>query len=371
MEVVEMKDEKSISKLVKKYTNLMVTQDDPMFNIVGSFILKSRLIWGDIDGQEIVISDERTLENNVEDFKKGILNALLKILSDNESIFSDLKFGFDTRFFIKKIKKQPTPTDVKDVKQLFEDRLITKKEFNSLVKLDKNDQDEIIRNMYTLRWSPGQMLDDFQINRKKKIFVNNALKQNSTVKIDQFVPYRGKMIEASNFMVLGRLIKKGTKILIEILNPLNEPLEDIMRKDVKKFIKQEKFFKAIKRTFAVTQLLLKKNKIKKIMIPIVIDNLERITRFLNSKVGTLGQLVNEYDDLLRIFEIKRNIPFDFIKKQINTSRDRLANALSKKEMKKVNIILNENSPIIKMVKSLQKILIPILKKASRIFYDTL
>ncbi|KKL56299.1 hypothetical protein LCGC14_2246820, partial [marine sediment metagenome] len=272
---------------------------------------------------------------------------------------------------IQKNGKQPVETDVKSIDELLDQKLITEAEFEILENLENDERDEALRSIYILSWTPKQMVNEFQTHRGKRITLDDALKQNSVTKLDMFAPYMGRFIEMSTFMILGIASPDGK---VQILNPRNLGPQESLVLQVRDLLARKEYFKALKRNFSIIKLLLTTGQL---MESNVIDDLETINSFLNSKYGLLGQVLSDYFDLLTILDIKvkQRIDMDFILNQIDASRDKLANALSKAQMRPVNVILDRMTKTktdiqINLIELL-KMLTPILKRKSKEIYDNL
>ncbi|HDZ16731.1 hypothetical protein LCGC14_0704690 [marine sediment metagenome] len=351
------KNENSFSNIVKNFISILTFD---VSGPVGSFSLKSRPLWSDIDILEFLTSDADTNERALKEFELFFKKVVKKIEKDKNVIFSDFKAGIDDRFVFNK------NTTKSKIIELIPSLLTTK-----IKSLPDDEFLEEIKQLKTLRWTEKEILKGEKTNVGKKFKLWKALGDDSLVKIDIFGLYPGRFIEVSNFMVLGRFIKNEKRVdpFFKIID-----LREAVSNDIIKFTKSGDFFKVLKRLFVIKRL----------------DNNvsegTRIVKFLNSPVGILGSVMSDMSDLITLLKAATNTKTnkkkliklkDALFDQIDILKDKIANTpLSNRKSNRINKLLDflvlerkniYSEDMIEILEQIIKIIKPVLDKFAENF----
>lgn len=370
--VFQNKDKNSFSNTTKNFISTLTF--DQTIGPVGSFSLKSRPLWSDIDILEFITSDASTDEKALKEFAKFFKNVIKKIQKDPNIIFSDFKAGIDERFIFD--SSQFTREQFTEKISSF----LTSSDIGKLSVLDDFEFEEEMRQFTTLRWTEDEILKGSKKHKGKIFKLWKSLGQDTLVKIDIFGLYPGRFIEVSNFIVLGRFVLIcGSFPLAERKGRVSQffkikDLRENVNNEIIKFTKTGKFLKVLKRMFIIARL----------------DDDEvfgsKILEFLNSFDGILGSAVSDIGDLITLItnagktklNRKKLINLkDSLFDQIDILKDKIANTpLKKSDSDKVNkfidfLILERKDiyaeDVIEILKQIKKILNPVVQKSSRKF----
>lgn len=131
-----------------------------------------------------------------------------------------------------------------------------------------------------IRWDKESIKNGYQYIENKKIYFVNCLKQSSTIKMDIIAFINGKFTEFSE----NYYFNFDKYITFDELT--KHDLNVSLLRNYKKYIKEGKPFKALKRLYSYQKL---NNKVDK-----------RIIKFLNSKNGKLNKLAGDLKIILDV-----------------------------------------------------------------------
>lgn len=224
----------------------------------------------------------------------------------NIYIFSELKAGLDERYNInigsyvdykiigfneKKVKL--------DLLKLFQEELLTKKDYMHLKKLStspltKTKWDELfklLRDKYIIRWEKKEIINGYKIlEGNKKISLIEALEGFAPIKIDIIGIIDCNYTEITNFFILKyKTSKKGKEIISNLPSNYFKTIGFTLLGEVDKLLFNKQYynpFKAIKRMYSFARL--SKNQ--------VIQN--KLINFLRSNTSLVYQIIGNIDALL-------------------------------------------------------------------------
>lgn len=284
----------------------------------GSFIFKSQTYPGDLDVIEIVEAC-CTVDDVVNKMNTHFKSIIKKINSTRGYYVSEIKVGIDERYKIIPLKMDDADFDeIKiKIKILYKNELLTSDEKNELVSLlsnmNKDNFDklkEFFRKKYTVRWTPKEVLTGYKyLPGDKKYTFKDALKSNSMVKIDAFMPINGRYIEVTNFFVL--VLKQGEKS--KILN-FKYDYENQIREEIKKFNSKTfyKPFKMAKRMWGLARYTQN------------FSDLEKLMPLFQSGVAIINQVLSEIETMILMYTDLKTIPSKTMDRQIDNFKYRLS-----------------------------------------------
>jgi hypothetical protein len=170
----------------------------------------------------------------------------------------------------------------------------------------------VLRDHQVLRWSPLELAQGFKmLPGFKKLKLEDALAQQTLVKIDAWARVNGKWMEVTNFFMVEVKDKAGQR-----LARLTQDLPDYvksMSKDVKHYSSAEhrKTLKALKRLWA---LALFKNDL---------ELANRITPLFSSNAAALNQIAGDAEVLALMLEKLDDPPLESIMEQIDGFKPRI------------------------------------------------
>lgn len=346
----EIKPIQSYPDKVLKAIKLLSFSKNKLATPFGSYIYRIQKFPGDIDLLEEYTEccDENDVINK---FSKSLKRIVKNIKYKRLHYFSEVKAGIDYRYNINignmnegiyHINKYLN--DVSD--NLFYRNLLSLKE-NEIIQyiynLSKNKilgSDEydtinyIFRERRILRWSIDEILLGKKIlpgNEEKKL--NEALRDESPIKIDLLTIINGKFTEITNFL---QLAYEENGLLHTININLKEkhfiPIE--LPKEIEKLYFSNMYyspFKMVKRMYSLgrhnndNQLLYK-------IIP-----------FISSNTSLLYQIKSEIDTIILILEKSKSYPYKSIIDSLNDNKIRISTVLelSKDELMYIDNLINE------------------------------
>jgi|SRR3989338_1667462 len=250
-----------------------------------------------------------------------------RVKDRNDVYFADFKAGFDNRYDVNlgevtnnQIIDYNPALIRRDIENLLAQGLLTQTQYNNLIQMVKDNPSlqefnalyEAFRELNLLRWSLDEILQGYKVvSGNKKIFLDQALNDNSIVKMDIIVPVDGRYVEVSNWFLLIQETINGEN------NYLSEELGDYINgliNDVVKYSSgsDKNTLKAIKRLW---NILVQYNDI---------DNLNLIAPLFAGPVSLLYQIRSDIDTLKYIVENVPNPNYPFILNQIANFVTRLS-----------------------------------------------
>lgn len=227
---------------------------------VGTFKYKLFKYPGDIDIFEEInsccyLNESKIKASNI------IRDIILKVMNDKSFVFTDFKAGYDKRYKIYTgilddgVKDYDSNLIIKNLINLHGSGLLTDSEYSEFEKLvydnptieQFNTLNEELRKHWVLRWSTKEIIQGHKLLRNNyKIFLEDALSDNSIVKLDTIAPISGeesRYIEITNFFLISQKDKYGN---VKILSEEFGDYEQSILGDVYKY-RNTKVFKAVKR----------------------------------------------------------------------------------------------------------------------------
>lgn len=294
------------------------------YRIPGSFDLKSRKNWGDIDVFNIV-----TINDSIPNKLKKIIQFVLKT---NDWYFMDCKLGIDydvkiidegALFYNNKAYGYDYKKSVQKLEDVYKNKLITADEYKYMKKIlvpnpNIKQFDLIMKNLriHILRWTPDDLLKGYITLRSgKKLTIMEALKHNSLFKIDFVTTINGLFTELG--IVYDIRNKDGSKI-----NKFKYDLKKQLENDINRYMANEKYFNVLKRAFSLTayKYRLKSSNKKKLK-----KKLETILHVLNGNLGILYKVLTMMDILIFVITENKNLDNDRVDYEINKMMSDLSN----------------------------------------------
>jgi len=326
-ELLKIKDPKKYSKDVLNVLDIITTKRTYP---VGSYKYKIHKYPGDIDIFESIIGCCSFNEAKLSIMKK-IQTIAKKVKKSKIMFLGDFKAGVDDRMKVYigtiklgKIKDYNEKLIKRDIKNLYDQRLITRKFYNTLNKLVKSKLsvneweylNEVLRSKYIVRWTNDEIIKGWKIlPLNKKLYLDEALTHNSTVKIDLLVKINNRFTEVTNyFFLIYRDRKKNTNILnAELADYIQSINEDIYKYSSKE---HKNSLKLVKRLFNKYTTLTNKQDIYS-------KELKKMAPLFDSEAARLSQIVEECTVLQDIQNKVKSAPQAAMKKQIQSFKERI------------------------------------------------
>lgn len=312
-----------------KMLSIKKTQPAELF---GSVTYRIQKYPGDVDLIENFVGC-CSIKEVAETFTKKIQKIVKNIQNAKTHYYSEMKAGFDYRYninigtFTNGIYTLD-PNFLKNIKKLYKENLLTDDDMlyiNKIVEksrvknLNGNDYDvifDILRSHRVLRWTADEILKG-----KKKLKnglvkkLENAVADQTAVKIDMITNINGRFTEVTNFYVLG-YEDEGELHYINL-----DPYKDIpisLRKEIEKLYYSNTFyspFKMVKRMYSLSR----STKEYDMVIPII--------PILSSNVSLLYQIKSELDAIIMIKKLYKNPSPTFIKNQLEDIKYRASTVI--------------------------------------------
>lgn len=316
LDILKRKNLNYISNELKQKTDLVI-KNKSKAEILGSFVFRSQTYPADIDLHEIVSSDK-----NAEDAYHKMYLALKtitkRLLSQRGVYFGEVKAGLDKRYKLDINDKQLR----KKIIKLFNDGLIDDKQVDKLLKLESTHLinheshdllEEELRKLQIIRWNEKEVEQGYKILKGGvKLSLQDAMRDETVIKIDIWAPIEGKYTEISN-MFFTVLEKPGNQIQL-----LNSEAGDYMRElyhQVEKYGSPAFYnpFKMLKRIWNIARFT-DNDKLVKQVTPMFQGDVARINQ-ISSEIGTI---------ILMVENLKKSFPTEAIIKQIDDFKNRLS-----------------------------------------------
>lgn len=279
----------------------------------GSFVYSAQFFPSDIDITEQIIKC-----CDINDGAKKMVTLFKRIAKETDGTdiyFSEAKAGNDERFNI----NIDDPNFNNKIIDLFENKLLSKEETESILKLNKskdpNDKEiinETIRMKNIIRWSKGDIINGYKILAgNKKISLFDAMKTKGHLKIDVWAYLNNRYIEVTNFWILNIKNKAGETIY-ENFGPLD--YEHEMKKQIKKLGSKLFYnpFKMAKRMWGLSRAYQN------------YKYLELLTPLFQGNIARLNQIASEIDTLILMVKNLNILPAENMIRQIDEFKMRIA-----------------------------------------------
>ena len=326
-ELLKIKDPKKYSKDILNVLNIITTKRTYP---VGSYKYNIHKYPGDIDIFETIVGCCTLNEAKLSIMKK--IQGIAKKVKRSKTMFlSDFKAGIDDRMKVYigtlklgKIKDYNVKLIKRDIKNLYNQHLITRKFYNTLNKLVKSKPtvreweslSEILRSKYVVRWTNEEIMKGWKkLPLNKKIYLDEALTHNSTVKIDLLVKINNRFTEVTNYFFL---VYKDRQKNINVLNAELDDYIQSINEDIYKYSSKEhkNSLKVVKRLFNKYSVLTNKHDIYS-------KELKKMAPLFNSEAARLSQIVEECTVLQDIQNKAKSAPQAAMKKQIQSFKERI------------------------------------------------
>tara|TARA_B100000446_G_scaffold187248_1_gene215819 strand:+ start:3 stop:1928 length:1926 start_codon:yes stop_codon:yes gene_type:complete len=315
--------------------------DDEKVHIVGTTALKNILYPGDFDLFETVKIND--MGEFIETFKDKVNN----IQATKNLYLGDIKIGEFPAFQV--INKKTYFKDNKLIGYDYEESKETLKILKDVMSLDDETFEKALSMLYKnpdemefnkmkhffkfhiLRWNIDEINKGYKQIGKVKITLEDALKSNGLFKMDTVGFTRDKFME---FSIIYDLRDKQNKRINNYVVNISDSLEE----DIKNYMLNQNYYKALKRYFSKLKFEFKRKDVKK-------EDLQDLVNFFNSEVGILNSVKNDIETLNYIINDEENYDLEKILNTVNSFIYRLSNVYTieeylKKE-KKINKLLRD------------------------------
>lgn len=297
----------NLKGIIGDKVDIILFVKDNNYELVGSSSYRLNKNYGDIDILETLVYDNRSKAT----IGKKIVKKLRIVISDIKKkrmcYFTDFKAGIDRRFIIEGYFKYPPSPDARlvsiqtgkaNIEYLHNNKLINDQDYNMLKQcLVTFTQDdfytfkEYFKMRQKIRWTEAE------IKRGSKKLVGNltvkledAIVQNSVVKIDYVTTLGSQFMEISNFLLIGNIDKDGQ---IKLFNEKEEDYVEVLKEDVNKLLFTNFFInplKGVKRMFNICKIYHRdgiyreevQHIMKKLIIPVISGDINYLNRMVSS-----------------------------------------------------------------------------------------
>ena len=326
------KNKKSFTDQIK-YIRELLSIGNPLNTLnYGSFHYKTLMTYNDIDFEEKIEYCELTKEKAKEQFKRSIQRIVKTIMQESNIFIGDIKACIDERFSdinlgkLKngKLEDYNQESIILTINNWFNFELIDLQILEELLSYVKQDNylkpdiykyqilEELIRNLYTLRWKPQDILNVFlKVRGNEKLDIGDTIDMKAPIKIDVWAFIVSKFIECTNFYILKGMDNNGKCIFYNVPeNYFNTVLESL-RQQVEKFgyNNQKNLFykpyKMVKRMFSLSRLECNNN---------IYDTLLLI---INGEVGQINQLSALIEVLILMMEKNVDVDYNLINNEVD------------------------------------------------------
>lgn len=300
----------------------------PGVKILGSMSLRSQQWAGDYDGYEIV-EQPGPLNKAVENFVKRFKEMVAILSSETDGVWvNDIKAGSVEEWRV--IPKSVTiehgkvvgwnARQAKDkLAELSSSNIITDEEFKKAMETlkEKMSPEDLFEakgacKFHILRWTPADIAaGKITLRNKNTMRLQEAIQCPSLCKMDVISWVQGSRY--TDFSVIYEFKVDGKTI-----NP--DPIEIIpsLEADVAHYWAKGKYFKALKRQFALCK------------VKGDVAGAAKITPILNSDLGRLYMIVGDIGTLLSLMKLP-NVPASKLRFELNQFHNRMANVWTVKQ----------------------------------------
>ena len=326
------KNKKSFTDQIK-YIRELLSIGNPLNTLnYGSFHYKTLMTYNDIDFEEKIEYCELTKEKAKEQFKRSIQRIVKTIMQESNIFIGDIKAGIDERFSdinlgkLKngKLEDYNQESIILTINNWFNFELIDLQILEELLSYVKQDNylkpdiykyqilEELIRNLYTLRWKPQDILNGFlKLRGNEKLDIQDTIDMKSPIKIDVWALVDSKFIECTNFYILKGMDNNGQCIFYNVPDNYFDTVLESLRQQVEKFgyNNQKNLFykpyKMVKRMFSLSRLECNNN---------IYDTLLLI---INGEVGQINQLSALIEVLILMMEKNVDVDYNLINNEVD------------------------------------------------------
>lgn len=231
----------------------------------------------------------------------------------------------------------------------------------------------------SIHWTPEEILKGYKMD-DKKITLTEAINQNPDVgeglpllKIDLVVPYYDKYIEATSVYLIDC---NNSRFYPENIAEPQRILTSLI-KDTNKQLSKGKYFKVVKRCFALCRMVYSvfhdKNAylLASVILPIIGSNISKLSA-VSGDISTLALL----------FETKKQVNVNFATQQIQRYKDTIANIidLENLDIRKLDEMLDyatslihknyNNDEVINALNSIMEYIQDVNKKEIDLYFST-
>ena len=319
------KNKKSFTDQIK-YIRELLSIGNPLNTLnYGSFHYKTLMTYNDIDFEEKIEYCELTKEKAKEQFKRSIQRIVKTIMQESNIFIGDIKAGIDERFSdinlgkLKngKLEDYNQESIISTINNWFNFELIDLQLLEELLSYVKPDiykyqiLEELIRNLYTLRWKPQDILNGFlKLRGNEKLDIGDTIDMKAPIKIDVWAIIDSKFIECTNFYILKGM-DNGQCIFYNVPDNYFDTVLESLRQQVEKFgyNNQKNLFykpyKMVKRMFSLSRLECNNN---------IYDTLLLI---INGEVGQINQLSALIEVLILMMEKNVDVDYNLINNEVD------------------------------------------------------
>lgn len=351
----QVKPRSSYPKDILKNIKLITLQAHPdVTQIMGSSLYRDALYPADIDVFEHIT--KRSKNEAIRFFVKSIQRIVKNVTKLKEHYFLEVKAGIDPRFdlSIGKVVNNVYHQDPNlqlTIEKYANEGLFDKKEANELIEiLKEKTSDQIVyetiksrlRQHYIIRWNKNEIAKNKKVlPLGQTITLNQAVdNRESMVNIELLVVINGRLVDMSNFYVLG-YIYKGKQYVInvsqEIIDNFKTYFLNILKRSMDSLIHSKLEYnplKYCKRIYSYCKYV-RDEKTAKLVLPLI-----------NGDLGRMYQVKSEINAIIKLMDskYKYELPVKVIQKEIEEIKFKIGSfpveAFSNHELTMINNMID-------------------------------
>lgn len=270
IEYIHAKEFSSFPEKLRILLKRVTINENP--NVVGSTAYSEHKYPGDVDVFEKV-SVNLSYEDARLFLESQFINIAQKISVNSSSyIFSDFKAGEDDIYD-------------RDISWLYNNDLITDKEYNDIIE-GKEKEEDIINNLKVLRWSLEELIiGEKKLRGNRSILLHEAISQPHIVKLDVICHIEDRFVSVEVFYSLQYMSNNKYVSFYLIDSYVSSLLQDIQK------YKYSSPLKVLKRLWSLSRLISCEGYIKAIN-PILSSNVAALSQ-INSDIEVLLIILNK------------------------------------------------------------------------------
>ncbi len=314
--------------------------------VVGSASIRTMRYSADVDCYERANIPGNSRADALMNASKLFRQNIQRLLSTPLTYIVDFKAGSIEEWVVihpqahiqgKKVLGYSAEESRAKVKQLYEDKVITKDEYDSALELlvlkPTPEQFFAIKDALRfniIRWTLDEIKKGFKVYRGRKVTLADIFGQPAIAKLDIIT-----LVDNNRFIEISIIYELSHNK--ERLNDFGNPdLSQMLRESVLEYWKSNKVFKMSKRIYSLS-MYLKKNKTVKTLTP-----------YLNSDLGLLYTITSDLDTLVLLVEHTKHLPKKRIQFELEHIPSRLGNISQLKDL------LSKEEEIFNKLKSIER-----------------
>lgn len=312
---------------------MLLSLDKDLAIPIGSYSYKIQKYPGDIDLFEYFKRNGET--KTINDFVKAIQELVKKIIKLKGHYFMEIKCGIDERYdisigYVLDNQFYSSLDFDEDIENLYEKELLSEEEMDVIEEeLEQSDQhtfeviNEILRKHKIVRWTSKEILQGYKyLEGGIKYLLKDAVKVKSSINIETIVNLNGKLVDVSNFYVLGYLDRNGTIKVINLTQKIETEFYDYFINGLQESIEElaystlnRNLFKMVKRMWSYARYV--KN----------ITLIEKLEPIISGNIAYASQIKSDLSTIIKALKKIKSPPKKTIIDELSMMKERITHVL--------------------------------------------